>query len=153
MTPAMTPAATREIAYREAINEAIRQEMQRDPTIIVMGEDIAGAAAATYTIGNYQPEHMGRYEVVIRNATGYTRSTTAVLDAILPTIGAPEKAKLISGANVTMTAAPTPVQTVIGIHTNVVLRVEPQGTGPFGYQWSFNGEASDGAIAATVDLG
>ena len=116
-------------------------------------KDIAGATAATYTIDSYQPEHMGRYEVVIRNGVGYTRSKTAVLDAILPTIGAPENAKLISGANVTMTAAPTPVETVIGIHTNVVLRVEPQGTGPFGYQWSFNGEAIDGATAATVDLG
>ena len=116
-------------------------------------KDIAGATAATYTIDNYQPEHMGRYEVVIRNGVGFTRSKTAVLDAILPTIGAPEKAKLISGANVTMTAAPTPVDTVIGIHTNVVLRVEPKGTGPFGYQWSFNGEAIDGATAATVELG
>ncbi len=116
-------------------------------------KDISGATAATYTIDNYQPEHMGRYEVVIRNGTGYTRSKTAVLDAILPTVGAPENSKLISGANVTMTAAPTPVDTVIGIHTNVVLRVEPQGTGPFAYQWSFNGEAIDGATAAAADLG
>ena len=116
-------------------------------------KDIAGATAATYTIDNYQPEHMGRYEVVIRNATGFTRSKTAVLDAVLPTIGVPDLAKRISGANVTMTAAPTPVDTVIGIHTNVVLRVEPQGTGPFAYQWSFNGEAIDGATADTVDLG
>jgi len=116
-------------------------------------KDIAGATAATYTIDSYQPEHMGRYEVVIRNGVGYTRSKTAVLDAILPTIGAPENAKLISGENVTMTAAPTPVETVIGIHTNVVLRVEPQGTRPFAYQWSFNGEAIDAATAATVDLG
>ena len=44
MTPAMTPAATREIAYREAINEAIRQEMERDETVIIMGEEIAGGA-------------------------------------------------------------------------------------------------------------
>ena len=116
-------------------------------------KDIAGATAETYTIESFQPEHMGRYEVVIRNGVGYTRSKTAVLDAILPTIGVPENAKLISGANVTMTTAPTPVETVIGIHTNVVLRVEPQGSGPFGYQWSFNGEAIDGATAATVDLG
>ena len=116
-------------------------------------KDIAGAVMATYTIDNYQPEHMGRYEVVIRNGVGFTRSKTAVLDAILPTIGTPKKAKIISGADVTMTAAPTPVETVIGIHTNVVFRVEPRGTGPFGYQWSLNGEAIDGATAATVDLG
>jgi pyruvate dehydrogenase E1 component beta subunit len=32
------------ISYREAINEALRQEMRRDPSIILMGEDIAGGA-------------------------------------------------------------------------------------------------------------
>jgi acetoin:2,6-dichlorophenolindophenol oxidoreductase subunit beta len=36
---------TRTITYREAINEAIRLEMRRDPTVILMGEDIAGGAA------------------------------------------------------------------------------------------------------------
>lgn len=36
--------AEREITYREAINEALAQEMRRDPTVIVMGEDIAGGA-------------------------------------------------------------------------------------------------------------
>ena len=35
---------TRTITYREAINEAIRLEMRRDPTVILMGEDVAGGA-------------------------------------------------------------------------------------------------------------
>jgi pyruvate dehydrogenase E1 component beta subunit len=35
---------TREIRYRDAINEALRQEMERDETVILLGEDIAGAA-------------------------------------------------------------------------------------------------------------
>jgi pyruvate dehydrogenase E1 component beta subunit len=35
---------TRTITYREAINEAIRFEMRRDPTVILMGEDVAGGA-------------------------------------------------------------------------------------------------------------
>jgi len=39
----MTPA-DRELTFSQAVNEAIRQEMRRDPTVIVMGEDIAGAA-------------------------------------------------------------------------------------------------------------
>ncbi len=30
--------------YREAINEALRQEMRRDPTVIVMGEEVSGGA-------------------------------------------------------------------------------------------------------------
>ena len=116
-------------------------------------KDIEGATAATYTIDNFQPEHMGDYEVVVRNPAGYTRSKTAVLDAVQPSIGTPTNVKVIDGVNVTMTTAPTPVETVIGIHTNVVLKVEPKGTGPFAYQWSFNGEAIDGATASSVDLG
>jgi len=34
----------REMTYREAINEALRQEMRRDPTVILMGEDVGGGA-------------------------------------------------------------------------------------------------------------
>jgi pyruvate dehydrogenase E1 component beta subunit len=36
---------TRTLTFREAFNEAIRLEMRRDPTVIMMGEDIAGGAA------------------------------------------------------------------------------------------------------------
>jgi len=38
--------ATRKLSYREAINEALGQEMERDPSVIVMGEDNAGGAGA-----------------------------------------------------------------------------------------------------------
>ena len=44
----MTTAATRELTFGQAINEAIRQEMRRDPTIIVIGEDVAGAAGRAH---------------------------------------------------------------------------------------------------------
>ena len=40
----MTTTATREIQYRQAINEALRQEMERDENVIIMGEEIAGGA-------------------------------------------------------------------------------------------------------------
>ena len=33
-------------SFREAINEALAQEMRRDPTVILMGEDIAGGMGA-----------------------------------------------------------------------------------------------------------
>ena len=33
-------------SYRQAINEAIRQEMRRDPRVIIMGEDISGGTGA-----------------------------------------------------------------------------------------------------------
>lgn len=34
-------------SYRTAINEALRQEMERDPAVIVIGEDVAGGQAAS----------------------------------------------------------------------------------------------------------
>ena len=36
----------RNITYREAINEALAQEMERDDSVIVMGEDNAGGAGS-----------------------------------------------------------------------------------------------------------
>ena len=44
----MITAAVRELSFGQAINEAIRQEMRRDPTIIVMGEDVAGGAGRAH---------------------------------------------------------------------------------------------------------
>ena len=38
----MVAEAVRQVTYIQAINEAIRQEMERDENVIVMGEDIAG---------------------------------------------------------------------------------------------------------------
>ena len=44
-TTQMIPSnVSREIRYREAINEALRQEMERDENVIIMGEEIAGGA-------------------------------------------------------------------------------------------------------------
>ncbi|MQA10609.1 MAG: alpha-ketoacid dehydrogenase subunit beta [Pseudonocardiaceae bacterium] len=36
----------REISYREALNETLRQEMERDQSVIVMGEDNSGGAGS-----------------------------------------------------------------------------------------------------------
>jgi pyruvate/2-oxoglutarate/acetoin dehydrogenase E1 component len=36
--------ATRDLTLNQAMNEALRQEMRRDPNVIVIGEDVAGAA-------------------------------------------------------------------------------------------------------------
>src|SRR5258707_14657113 len=33
-------------SFREAINEALRLEMRRDPRVIIMGEDVAGGMGA-----------------------------------------------------------------------------------------------------------
>ena len=39
--PQPTVAAERQITYAEALNEALREEMRRDPAVFVMGEDVA----------------------------------------------------------------------------------------------------------------
>jgi acetoin:2,6-dichlorophenolindophenol oxidoreductase subunit beta len=46
--PALTTNAIRELTFSQAINEAIRLEMRRDPNVILMGEDIAGAAGRAH---------------------------------------------------------------------------------------------------------
>jgi pyruvate dehydrogenase E1 component beta subunit len=39
--PAPSEKATRELTYAEALNEALREEMRRDASVFVMGEDVA----------------------------------------------------------------------------------------------------------------
>jgi pyruvate/2-oxoglutarate/acetoin dehydrogenase E1 component len=46
------PAATRTLSMREAINEALSLEMERDPTVVLMGEDVAGGA----TVDGFESE-------------------------------------------------------------------------------------------------
>src|SRR3954464_15965118 len=36
----------RKISYQQAVAEAIASEMERDPTVVIMGEDIAGGMGA-----------------------------------------------------------------------------------------------------------
>ena len=50
----MTSTATREIQYKQAINEALRQEMERDETVIIMGEEIAGGPGREH-LGSSMP--------------------------------------------------------------------------------------------------
>jgi acetoin:2,6-dichlorophenolindophenol oxidoreductase subunit beta len=40
--------AVRELTFSQAINEAIRLEMRRDPTVVVLGEDVAGGAGRAH---------------------------------------------------------------------------------------------------------
>jgi pyruvate dehydrogenase E1 component beta subunit len=46
----VTMAPTRQITYGEAINEALRIAMREDPTVILMGEDVAGGAEVDHLI-------------------------------------------------------------------------------------------------------
>lgn len=60
-TPATTPTATRELTYVQALNEALREEMQRDPTVFVMGEDVAiwGNKGGVYGVTSGLAEEFG----------------------------------------------------------------------------------------------
>jgi pyruvate/2-oxoglutarate/acetoin dehydrogenase E1 component len=40
---ALAPAATRTLTFAQAINEALAEELRRDPTVFVIGEDVAEA--------------------------------------------------------------------------------------------------------------
>lgn len=41
----------RTLTFREAINEGMRQAMRQDPTVIILGEDVAGGASLSYVEG------------------------------------------------------------------------------------------------------
>ena len=44
--------AERQLNFNEALNEAMRQEMQRDPKVILLGEDVAGGADVEHLDGD-----------------------------------------------------------------------------------------------------
>ena len=45
---ATAPVIAREMTFSQALNEAIRAEMQRDDSVVVIGEDVAGAAGRAH---------------------------------------------------------------------------------------------------------
>ncbi len=52
----------RTITYRDALREAIREEMQRDERVFIMGEDIAGYGG-TYAVSKGLFEEFGEKRV------------------------------------------------------------------------------------------
>src|SRR5437868_11136955 len=52
----------RTITYRDALREAIREEMQRDERVFIMGEDIAGYGG-TYAVSKGLFEEVGEKRV------------------------------------------------------------------------------------------
>jgi pyruvate/2-oxoglutarate/acetoin dehydrogenase E1 component len=53
----------REISYRIAINEALNEEMDRDPTVFLMGEDIQDPWMGTYNVTEGLSSKFGRERV------------------------------------------------------------------------------------------
>ena len=57
-----TEGVTRELAFTEAINEAMQQEMARDDTVFLMGEDV-GATGGIFQVSKGLFEEFGEARV------------------------------------------------------------------------------------------
>ncbi|MGZ4371900.1 MAG: alpha-ketoacid dehydrogenase subunit beta, partial [Gaiellaceae bacterium] len=57
-----TAAATRELTFAQAINDALREELARDPTVFIVGEDVAEAGTPfkvlSGLVGEFGPERV-----------------------------------------------------------------------------------------------
>jgi len=98
------------------------------------GVNLPGATNSAITIRSIQLAEAGSYSVVVSNALGSATSQTAVLS-----VG--QSPPIIA----TQPASP-PFQ----IGTNLVLHVLADGSGPFAYQWRFNGVPIPGATDANL---
>ena len=63
VTLADAPGATRELSYLEAIREAMRYELRRDPAVLLMGEDI-GAYGGAFKVTQGLFEEFGADRVI-----------------------------------------------------------------------------------------
>ncbi len=58
-----TVAATRELSFGDAIKEAIAEEMRRDPTVVLMGEDVA-EAGTTFKVLTGLVDEFGKDRII-----------------------------------------------------------------------------------------
>jgi len=64
---------TRTLTFLEAVNEAIRVEMRRDPTVILLGEDVAGGATVPHLEASGGSEWGGALGVTVGLAKEFGR--------------------------------------------------------------------------------
>jgi len=62
-TPASSGSGVRELTYGDAIREALAEEMRRDPTVVLLGEDVA-EAGTPFKVVKGLLEEFGRDRVV-----------------------------------------------------------------------------------------
>src|SRR4051794_19441185 len=58
-----TAAAIREISFGDAIKEAIAEEIRRDPTVVLMGEDVA-EAGTTFKVLTGLVDEFGTHRII-----------------------------------------------------------------------------------------
>ena len=99
------------------------------------GVNLTGATNAVYVRTNAQTNHAGGYSVVMTNVAGAITSSVATLIV-----------------NVPAGIATQPVSRSITQGQNTSFFVVPSGTGPFWYQWYFNGSALPGETDTLLAL-
>lgn len=99
------------------------------------GTNMAGATNPVLTLTNVQAVQAGSYSVRIDNALGFTISTNATLNVLLPPF---------------ITAQPTNFTVLAGGTAN--FSVTAGGTPPLSFQWRFNGTNLPGATSATLSV-
>jgi hypothetical protein len=99
------------------------------------GTNIDGATNATLTLTGVQNNEAGSYSVIVTNLVGSTTSSNAVLQI---------------GYSPSITAQPQTQEIFLG--SNVSLSVDASGTGPFSYQWYFDGAALAQATNSNLSL-
>src|SRR5437660_2224193 len=62
-TPSVTAAATREMTFAQAINEALAEELRRDPAVFIIGEDV-GEAGTPFKVLSGLVEEFGPERVL-----------------------------------------------------------------------------------------
>jgi acetoin:2,6-dichlorophenolindophenol oxidoreductase subunit beta len=62
-TPPSTARSVRELTFGEAIKEAIAEEMRRDPTVVLMGEDVA-EAGTTFKVLTGLVDEFGKDRII-----------------------------------------------------------------------------------------
>jgi hypothetical protein len=99
------------------------------------GTNTMGAATNPLVLADFNTAQAGTYQVVVTNAVGAATSSVVTLTLLLPP---------------TITAELTDQTATPG--SSVTFGVELAGTGPFSYQWLFNGENLSGATANPLTL-
>ena len=99
------------------------------------GTNLAGATSSALSLSNVQTNNAGTYAVVVTNMAGSVTSSNVTLTVNVP---------------VGITTQPVSQTVIQG--SNVVFSVVASGTGPLGYQWTFNGTNLTGSTSSTLSL-
>lgn len=91
------------------------------------GKDITGATANVLSFDSVRTNDAGSYVAVVTNAGGLDATRTVGLAVFVP-----------------------PASQTIASGSNLVLRVQAYGPGPFSYLWRFNGSALPGAVGSSL---